>query len=44
MQDNIKEGNLLYDVDQRIIKKTVGERLQLPIRDSLDVKEGNAYL
>ena len=43
MQDNIKEGNLLYDVDQGIIKKidkkTVGERLQLPIRDSLDVKD-----
>ena len=40
MQDNIKNGNLLYDIDQGIIKKidkkTVGERLQLPIRDSLD--------
>lgn len=40
MQDNIKNGNLLYDIDQgitkKIDKKTVGERLQLPIRDSLD--------
>ncbi len=40
MQENIKAGNLLYDIDQGIIKKidkkTVGERLQLPMRDSSD--------
>ena len=40
MQENIRAGNLLYDIDQGIIKKidkkTVGERLQLPMRDSSD--------
>lgn len=40
MQDNIKAGNLLYDIDQGIIKKidkkTVSERLQLPMTNSLD--------
>lgn len=40
MQDNIKNGNLLYDIDQGIIKKidkkTVSERLQLPMTNSSD--------
>lgn len=46
MQDNIKAGNLLYDIDQGIIKKidkkTVGERLQLPMRDSSDVRQNSS--
>lgn len=30
MEENIKNGNLLYDVDQGVIKKVTGARLQLP--------------
>ena len=33
MEENIKKGNLLYDIDRGIIKKVTGARLQLP-RDS----------
>lgn len=34
MKDNIQKGNLLYDIDQGVIKKVTGERLQLPIRSN----------
>ena len=30
MQDNIKNGNLLYDIDRGVIKKVANARLQLP--------------
>lgn len=42
MQDNLKNGNLLYDIDRGVIKKVTGERLQLPIRSNfLDSNESN---
>lgn len=30
MEENIKNGNLLYDIDRGVIKKVTGARLQLP--------------
>lgn len=34
MQDNIKNGNLLYDIDKGVIKKATMARLQLPRHSS----------
>lgn len=34
MEENIKNGNLLYDIDRGVLKKVTGERLQLPIRSN----------
>lgn len=34
MQDNIKNGNLLYDIDKGVIKKATMARLQLPRHNS----------
>lgn len=42
MEDNIKNGNLLYDIDRGVIKKVTGARLQLPRRSNfLDSYESN---
>lgn len=36
MKKNIEDGKLLYDIDQGIInKKSIGDRLQLPMNDTL---------
>lgn len=37
MKDNIKNGNLLYDIDQGVIKKVTGARLQLPRTSNSEV-------
>ncbi len=34
MEKNLKEDNILYDIDRGVIKKVTGERLQLPIRSN----------
>ena len=39
MQDNIKNGNLLYDIDQGIKKKVTGARLQLPRRSDFTIND-----
>ena len=38
MKDNIKNGNLLYDIDQGVIKKVTGARLQLPRTSNSEVE------
>ena len=42
MQDNIKNGNLLYDIDRGVIKKVTGARLQLPRRSNSTTINGSS--
>ena len=37
MKENIKKGNLLYDIDEGIIKRVRTDRLQLPMRTNSSV-------
>ncbi len=37
MQDNISKGNLLYDIDEGIIKRVTGGRLQSPTFDNSSI-------
>lgn len=39
MQDNIKNGNLLYDIDRGVLKKVTGARLQLPRRSDFTIND-----
>ena len=41
MQDNIKNGNLLYDIDRGVIKKVTGARLQLPRTSNFSTNDGS---
>jgi len=41
MRDNIKNDNLLYDVDRGVIKKVTGARLQLPRTSNLSTNNGS---
>lgn len=41
MQDNIKNENLLYDIDRGVIKKVTGARLQLPRTSNFSTNDGS---
>lgn len=42
MQDNIKNGNLLYDIDRGVIKKVTEARLQLPRVGNFSTIDGSS--